>query len=93
MENLPPAPRMTQNRCCKLAFFHHWQALAREVFRCFCPTVFVSYVGGKKIKTPKGGKKKSEFVLRLAGTVLTHFLSAGGIVRMRYECDCCMGYS
>lgn len=33
-------------------------------FRCLCPTVFVSVVGGEKNNTPKGGKKKIEFVLR-----------------------------
>jgi hypothetical protein len=41
--------------------FRHCQALVSKGFRCFCPTVFVSVVGGEKIKTPKGGKKKIEF--------------------------------
>jgi len=41
----------------------HCQVADSECFRCFCPTVFVSVVGGEKIKIPKGGKKKIEFVL------------------------------
>jgi len=44
-------------------------------FRCFCPTVFVSVVGGEKIKTPKGGKKKIEFVLQWGRHTLCQVLA------------------
>jgi hypothetical protein len=56
--------------------FRHCQVSVSKGFRCFCPTVFVSVVGGEKIKTPKGGKKKIEFVLRWGQT---HSLPSFGL--------------
>jgi hypothetical protein len=36
----------------------HCQALSCMSFRCFCPTAFVSVVGGEKIKHRREGRKK-----------------------------------
>ncbi len=57
--------------------FRHCQVSVSKGFRCFCPTVFVSDVGGEKIKTPKGGKKKFEFVLAWVRHTLLQALARG----------------
>jgi len=54
-------------------------------FRCFCPTDFVSVVGGEKIKTLKGGKKKIEFVLAWGRHTL---LQASACVSACVACKC-----
>jgi hypothetical protein len=55
----------------------HCQALTSIGFRCYCPTAYVSAVGGEKIKTPKGGKKKIEFVLAWGRHTLLQALARG----------------
>jgi hypothetical protein len=46
-------------------------------FSYCCPTVFVSAVGGEKIKTPKGGNKKIEFGLVWGRHTLLQALARG----------------
>jgi hypothetical protein len=68
---------------CKTAFTSwpsvhcHCQALSSIGFRCFCPTANVSAVGGEKIKTPKGGKKKIKFVFAWGRHTLLQALACG----------------
>jgi hypothetical protein len=58
----------------------HCQALSSKGFRYFFPTVFVAVVGGEKIKTPKGGKKKMNLSWRGAGILFCKLRLVGWLV-------------
>ncbi|MCZ2130262.1 MAG: hypothetical protein LC109_08345, partial [Bacteroidia bacterium] len=64
-------PAFLQNRCYKLAFCPpSLSSLVQYWFSLFLSNCFCVGCGWRKNKTPKGGKKKIEFLFRLPKSTL-----------------------
>jgi hypothetical protein len=65
---------------------HHCKALSSICFQCFCPTVFVSAVGGEEIKHRRVGEK-NEFRFGLPkSTLFCKLWFVLGLVRLANVC-------